>query len=148
MITPARIARHPIHPMLVGLPIGLWVFSFACDLAFLATGFHLWGEAAFLTIGGGIIGAFAAAIPGLIDFWSLRGNAFKVAMTHMATNVLSLTLFLMSFVSRAIEAPYTIALSLSAVAIVALCFAGWLGGELVFVRGIAVESAAEAPERR
>jgi uncharacterized membrane protein len=147
-MTPARIAGHPIHPMLVGFPIGLWVFSFVCDLAFLATGAYLWTQGAFLTVGGGIIGAFAAAIPGLVDFWSLRGNAFKVAMTHMAINVLSLILFLMSFISRAIDAPYSLSLSLSAIGIVALCFGGWLGGELVFVRGIAVETTAEAPGRR
>src|SRR5207248_7202313 len=32
MQTPASIARHPIHPMLVPIPIGLWIFSFVCDL--------------------------------------------------------------------------------------------------------------------
>lgn len=30
--TPARVARHPIHPMLVPIPIGLWIFSLICDL--------------------------------------------------------------------------------------------------------------------
>lgn len=32
MKTPASIAGHPIHPMLVGIPIGLWLFSLVCDL--------------------------------------------------------------------------------------------------------------------
>lgn len=32
MQTPASIARHPIHPMLVNFPIGLWNFSLVCDL--------------------------------------------------------------------------------------------------------------------
>jgi uncharacterized membrane protein len=27
MKTPASIAGHPIHPMLVAIPIGLWIFS-------------------------------------------------------------------------------------------------------------------------
>lgn len=31
MRTPAQIAGHPIHPMLVPIPSGLWLFSFACD---------------------------------------------------------------------------------------------------------------------
>ena len=30
MRTPASIARHPIHPMLVPIPIGLWIFSLVC----------------------------------------------------------------------------------------------------------------------
>jgi uncharacterized membrane protein len=35
MRTPASIAGHPIHPMLVTLPIGLFVFSFVCDLIYV-----------------------------------------------------------------------------------------------------------------
>jgi len=36
MRTPASIYKHPIHPMLVVFPIGLWIFSLACDLIRLA----------------------------------------------------------------------------------------------------------------
>ena len=36
MSTPASVKGHPIHPMLVTLPIGLWVFSFVADIVFLA----------------------------------------------------------------------------------------------------------------
>jgi uncharacterized membrane protein len=32
MQTPASVARHPLHPMLVPIPIGLWIGSLACDL--------------------------------------------------------------------------------------------------------------------
>jgi len=32
MRTPARIMDHPIHPMLIPFPIGLWVFSLAADI--------------------------------------------------------------------------------------------------------------------
>jgi hypothetical protein len=32
MRTPANIAKHPIHPMLIPMPIGLWIFSLVCDL--------------------------------------------------------------------------------------------------------------------
>ena len=35
MRTPASIAQDQIHPMLIPLPIGLWVFSFICDLIFV-----------------------------------------------------------------------------------------------------------------
>ena len=34
MATKASIGGHPIHPMLVTLPIGLWVTSFAFDIWF------------------------------------------------------------------------------------------------------------------
>ena len=32
MRTPASIFNHPIHPMLIVFPIGLWVFSLVCNL--------------------------------------------------------------------------------------------------------------------
>ena len=28
----SSIRKHPIHPMLVGIPIGLWVFAVVADL--------------------------------------------------------------------------------------------------------------------
>ena len=36
MQTPASISRHPVHPMLVVLPVGLWVFSLFRDLELAA----------------------------------------------------------------------------------------------------------------
>ena len=36
MRTPASIAGHPIHPMLVPIPIGLWLFSLVCDIVHAA----------------------------------------------------------------------------------------------------------------
>jgi uncharacterized membrane protein len=127
--------------MLVVFPIGLWVFSFVCDVVYVTVGGPMWQQAAFLTIIGGIVGAFAAAIPGLIDFWSLRSpNVFKMALSHMALNVLALMMFIVSAFSRGMGAPYSMSMTLSAVGVVALLFSGWLGGELVYVRGIAVET--------
>ena len=80
MRTPASIAGHPIHPMLVTLPIGLWVFSFVCDLVYaFGSVTAVWKTVAFFTMAGGLVGALAAAIPGLIDLLSLppgiRGTA-------------------------------------------------------------------------
>ena len=51
MRTPASIARHPIHPMLVPIPIGLWIFSLVADL------FHTGGStnAAWTTVASTIL---------------------------------------------------------------------------------------------
>ena len=62
MRTPAQVAKHPIHPMLVPIPIGLWIFSFVCDLTFvLGTGVSLWYTLSFWTMIGGLVGAVIAA---------------------------------------------------------------------------------------
>jgi hypothetical protein len=34
MASPANIAKHPLHPILVLLPIGLWIFSLLSDLVY------------------------------------------------------------------------------------------------------------------
>lgn len=56
MRTPASIARHPLHPMLVPFPIGLWVFSLVSDLVY-AFGSHdpVWKATALYTMIGGIV---------------------------------------------------------------------------------------------
>ena len=60
MRTPASIAKHPIHPMLVTIPIGLWIFSLATDLVRVAGSTDpVWPILAFYTMTGGLIGAFA-----------------------------------------------------------------------------------------
>ena len=62
MRTPTNIARHPIHPMLVTIPIGLWVFSFACDIvALFVADPATWKTVALYAMCGGIIGVSSAA---------------------------------------------------------------------------------------
>ena len=36
MRAPASISKHPIHPILIVFPVGLWIFSLVCDLIRLA----------------------------------------------------------------------------------------------------------------
>jgi len=142
--TPARIARHPIHPMLVTVPVGLWVFSFLCDLVFVFTKSPAWSTTAYFALGGGVIGATIAAVPGLVDGFFLRKSPiFRTVLLHMALNLFATLVFVMSFLSRSIEAPFSWSLMLSAVGLVPLAIAGWLGGELVFVQGLGVEPQAE-----
>src|SRR5687768_6820285 len=88
MRTPAQIAGHPIHPMLVTIPIGLWIFSLVCDFVALRSDAPgSWEIASFYALVGGILGALAAAIPGLIDLMSLRDRpVFSTALTHMGLN--------------------------------------------------------------
>jgi uncharacterized membrane protein len=141
MRTPARVAGHPIHPMVVVLPIGLWVFSFVCDLFFLATGSTDWKTAARYAVGGGDVGAVLAILPGMIDGLSLRkSSVFRLVLTHLAFNSLGFLLFVTSFIARSIDAPYGWALATSAIGLLAVLVGGWYGGELVYREGIGVEA--------
>ncbi len=142
MRTPASIAHHPIHPMLVPLPIGLWIFSFICDLTFvLGAGASLWFTVGFYTMIGGTIGALIAAVPGMIDMLSLKGPPKRLALTHMALNVTIVLLYAVNIGMR-ISNPSVVAglpLGLSIVGIALLGISGWIGGHLVYVHRVAVK---------
>ena len=143
MRTPAQIAGHPIHPMLVTIPIGLWVFSLAADLIGPRTANpETWQAAALYTMVGGIIGALAAALPGLVDLLSLRDAAIKrTALKHMGINLTVVALYAINawMRSEASISP-TAALGLSVVAIALLLVSGWLGGKMVYEAGVAVHA--------
>jgi len=69
----ARIGGHPIHPMIIPFPIGLWVFSLVADVIYLWRGNPVWKEyIAFYTLLAGLIGAAAAAVPGGKPFSQAR----------------------------------------------------------------------------
>lgn len=156
MASPASIARHPVHPMLIPFPIALWVFSLVADVIYLWRGNPAWRDwIAFYTLLGGIIGGALAAVPGLIDWLSLKDpEVVKTANWHARLNVIALLIFVASFYLRTtggsqwVGGSYTIPVLLSAVGVILITISGWLGGELVFKHGVAVnpqsDTAAEA----
>lgn len=156
MRTPARIAKHPIHPMLVPIPIGLWLFSFVCDLVFrLGNGGPNWEIVAWYTMVGGIVGALAAAVPGVIDMLSVPQAVKRTALVHMTLNLTIVVLYAINaWLRRDGITDGLIALSL--VAILLLLVSGWLGGKMVYEQGAGVDPGAErhaahrysGPERR
>jgi uncharacterized membrane protein len=143
MRTPAQIAGHPIHPMLVTIPIGLWIFSLAADLiAMRAATPETWHAAALYTMVGGIIGALAAALPGLVDLLSLgEAPIRKTALTHMTLNLTIVVLYAINAWTRAHgSVSGNVSLALSVIAIAMLLVSGWLGGKMVYEAGVAVHA--------
>ena len=140
MSSRASIAGHPIHPMLVPVPIGLFVFSLVCDLAFLwGSGNAAWSTVALYTLGGGIVGALLAAVFGLVDLMSLAPSpAKRIGIWHMVINLTLVALFAASFWLRIEGAVSRLPLMLSMVGVALLAISGWLGGHMVYVHGVAV----------
>ena len=146
----ATIAKHPIHPMLVVFPIGLWIFSLVCDLVYLfGAGNPLWRDMAFYTMAGGWIGAVAAAVPGLIDYFSMSPGATKrIATTHMTLNLIVVTLYAVNLWIRwSADGDGGGPIGLSVLAVLLMVVAGWLGGELVYVHGAEEKPQAARPQR-
>jgi uncharacterized membrane protein len=139
MKTPASIAGHPIHPMLVTVPIGLWIFSLVCDLVYaFGSGSSDWRFVALYTLAGGIVGALLAALPGLIDMLSLPWPVKRTALLHMAINLTVVALYAVNLWLRVEGAAHSTGLGLSIVGIVLLVVSGWLGGKMVYEEGVAV----------
>jgi uncharacterized membrane protein len=148
MRTPANIAGHPIHPMLVTIPIGLWIFSLVADLVALRSGSpQSWALVAYYSMVGGIVGALVAALPGLIDLLSLQDRSIKkTALVHMSINLTIVALYVVNaWMRRRASVPGDVTLTLSVLAIAMLLVSGWLGGKMVYLSGVGVSAEPPPP---
>ena len=138
----AAIAKHPIHPMLVPLPIGLLTAAAASDLGYWLTGDRFWARASRWLIGGGIATGGSAALFGLTDFVTLdRPRAYAAGWIHAIGNAAVLGLSAVSLRLRLADEERAIVpwgLALSALTAAILTVTGWLGGELSYRHKIGV----------
>lgn len=133
------IKGHPLHPMLVTIPIAMFVATLITDILFVSDGSREWAEASRWLLGAGIVGALLAAIAGFIDFAAnARIREFRDAWLHMFANLAAVVVEVVNLVLRVpdADAAGSIGVYLSAVAVLILLFSGWKGGELVFRHGV------------
>jgi uncharacterized membrane protein len=138
--------------MLIPFPLALWFFSLIADVIYLWRGNPIWKDwIAFYTLLGGIIGAALAAVPGFIDWLSITDREVKkIANWHARLNVIALVVFAASFYLRTtggasmVGGSHTIPFLLSVVGVILITISGWLGGEMVFRHGVAVDQQAGA----
>lgn len=149
MYTKARIAEHPIHPMLVAFPVALYVATVVALFVHVGTNDPFWYHMALWTNLAGVAMAIVAAVPGLVDLINLptRSKARATGLRHAGFNVLALVLFTCSaavlyrnFYHRPLlhlddAAP----IALGLVGLVATTAAGWLGWALVQTHHVGVK---------
>jgi uncharacterized membrane protein len=134
--TTAKLSGHPLHPLLVPLPIGFLVATFACDVAYWATDDPFWAEAAFWALVAAIVTAAIAALAGFADFFgNARIRALRDAWRHMIGNLAAVVLALVSLWLRwgdVEEAVLPWGLLISTVIVLIILYTGWKGGELAY----------------
>lgn len=140
----AQIKSHPIHPMLVVLPLGLFLGSWIFDLIGKATNNELLWAASYYCAIAGIVGGFCAAIPGVIDLFGVvppRSSAKNRGWLHGGLNSLVLIAFIVIAVRRysATAEPGGFELILTTIAVIVLGVSGWLGGTLSYRNQIGVD---------
>ena len=136
--------RHPLHPMLVHFPIGLFFLSFLFDLASLAFPSQMYVRDSFYAMLLGAIMALVAAVPGFVDYTDIRNDhpGKRTATAHLILNLIVVGLYGINLgVRSSMLSDPTIRTGpfvLSLVGICLLCASGYLGGRLVYDDGIGV----------
>jgi uncharacterized membrane protein len=139
---------HPLHPVLVTVPLGAWVASLCFDVAsHVANGAdaRAFASGATWLVALGLAGALLAAGVGVIDLAAVPTGtaAFRTALLHMSAVLGATALFAVSLLLRwgDLDAPRPTPagpLALSAVALALVGAGGWLGGRLTFRYGVRV----------
>lgn len=143
----AKVLGHPIHPMLVVLPLGLFVGAVVFDAIYLWRGSSTVTAVGYWNIAGGIVGGLLAAIFGLIDWLAIpaRTRAKRIGLWHAGSNVVAILAFAFVWWSRYSSGHLATTSGLFTIEVIALIIGavgGWLGGELVDRLGVGVDEGA------
>lgn len=125
---------HPLHPVLVTVPIGAWT---AVPL------FDLTGQpvAAQLLTAIGLAAAVPAATAGLAEYTTLDTPQRRVALVHAASNSIAMTALVGSMAARR-KGRRAQALTLSVAGLAVTGLSGALGGHLSYVQAAGVQREA------
>jgi nitrite reductase/ring-hydroxylating ferredoxin subunit/uncharacterized membrane protein len=138
-----RWAGHPIHPALSDLPIGLWAGATLLDATDHrpAPGHGI--DAAGVLSAAGILAAGATALTGLSDWTVSNEQDRRVGLFHGLLNTVALGLQCASLGTRVTGHRGT-ARALGVAGLTVTAAAGYLGGHLVFTKGVMVSRVAWA----
>ncbi len=96
MYSKAKIAGHPLHPMLVAFPIAFYTTTFVAFLAYWIGDNPFWFHVGVVANIAGVATSLVAAVPGFID-WAFgvpTGSPAKTTgMKHMLIQVTALVVF-------------------------------------------------------
>lgn len=142
-----KLLGHPIHPILVVFPLGLLLTAVGFDLAYGLAQNPQFSFAAFCVLAVGVVTGLLAEIFGLWDWLYIkkRTRARRVGAWHGIGNFFVVLLFAYSLYLRQ-QVPGFIptgsALMFSYIGAALLLVTAWLGGELVYRMGEAVDKGA------
>lgn len=147
--------RHPLHPLMVHIPVGMWIASFVSDIVFMVGGDSNLAVTAYYTMLIGLVGAIFAAITGLAEFVAIPKDSQPraLARTHLMLNVVVTVLYFINFLSRnGLEAgaPSLVTQGqfiLSIFSIAVLGISGYIGGLMVYNHGIGYKPQLRDRER-
>lgn len=135
---------HPLHPLMVTVPIGAWV----CSAVFDARGGNQ--DAARKLIAIGLAATPPTILLGLADYSGLDERQRRVGVAHAITNSAALACYAVSYGLRRRQA-HAAGKLLSTLGLTVLSAGGALGGHLSYAQGAGVfrwqpaQESSEAP---
>ena len=138
-----RWAGHPIHPAVSDLPIGLWTGVMVLDVADRDHAPRRGIDAAGVLSAAGILASVATAVTGLSDWTVSNDEDRRVGLLHGLLNTVALGLQGASLGTR-MAGHRSTARALAAASFTVTAGAGYLGGHLVFTKGVMVNRVAWA----
>jgi uncharacterized membrane protein len=138
----AEIAGHPLHAMLVPIPIACFVGTLATDIAYAETANMQWANMSAWMLTIGLIFALFAVTAGLIDFaGDRRIRDLRAVWIHAGGNAIALVLAIINVFIHSRDAYTSVVptgLILSALTVAILVVTGWMGWELVYRHRVGV----------
>lgn len=125
---------HPLHPLLVTVPIGSWTAAGVFDLV----GDR---EGARRLIAIGILGALPTMATGGSDWAYTNGAEQRVGLVHATSNSLTLGAYALSWWERG-RGHQGRGIAWSVVGATTMGVGGWLGGHLAYALGVGVDTTA------
>lgn len=135
---------HPLHPMLVHLPLGGWMIAGMLDF-FPGPKSEETRRAADLALTLGTVGAVATIATGWTDWSGARGEARRTGLIHGLLNETAFFLNVGSIVARR-KHRRGLGKLLSGTALGLALAGGFLGGELVYRHGLGVGQTLDHPQ--
>src|SRR5688572_27700201 len=98
----AKLLGHPIHPMLIVLPLGLFITAVVFDALYLWLGTPAFATVSYWNIAGGVVGGLLAAVFGVIDFLAIPDGtrAKRIGRLHGGLMVLVVLSFAVAWWMR------------------------------------------------
>jgi nitrite reductase/ring-hydroxylating ferredoxin subunit len=127
---------HPVHPVLVQVPVGAWMSAAFLDAIGQDGARHL--------IGLGLLASVPAAVAGSADWAEQHEQQMRTGVVHAAANTTAITLYTGSLVARG-RGRRGLGKALGYAGLAAVAVGGLLGGDISYRQAGGANHAEETP---
>ncbi|WIB26945.1 DUF2231 domain-containing protein [Curtobacterium sp. MCSS17_015] len=131
---------HPIHPLMVQVPLGAWISAAVLDLV----GGPGNAKAAKTLVGVGVASAGTASVAGYVDWSELNREQLRTGWVHQAVNWVGISLYGLSWLQRK-RGNHGAGRLLGFAGLTVVSVGGYLGGHLSYRQRAGVSEHGEVP---